>query len=554
MGLDLVVLVALAGGLAVRVLAASGTWLNPDEALHYLLANQKSVTLAYRSSLTNAHPPLFVVLLYFWRIFGTSELALRSISVLTGTATIWLVSKWLGRAVDRTTGAVAAVLFAFLPPLVALSAEVRHYATLMLFMAVALYFLERAFQERSQAKLLFFAAILWAAILTHYSAFWFTCALAVYAAARILASRPGARFTFCWLASQLVAAATYVFLYVTHIRRIRGGAMAHEAFTGWLRSGIFRSGEESASAFVARTTTAVFQYLFASPRIGIVALAGFAGGLAVLIIRRLRPGPGTRADLALLLVLPFAFSCAGALVGVFPYGDTRHTVFLSLFAVAGISILLARLAARRAWLAVSLAAVLAGAVNIRPSVGGQFIPRTDQRIEWMAHLLTFAREEIPPDEPILADYQTALLLGYYLRGRDTTFLSDPKGELVVHEYGGRRILNPREWNFSRESLGVALQALQREYGLPRERLVWVIDAGWGPPLVDQRERFGGNICVFEVPVGGWPPSQRDPPVEFSLHSRRRSIKLQRRSGRVLGEPFCQYSRQDAIRWGMSSYR
>ncbi|MGC2730755.1 MAG: hypothetical protein WA254_16300 [Candidatus Sulfotelmatobacter sp.] len=61
-------------GLLARLWAAHGTFLNPDEALHFRLANQTSLALAYKASLTAAHPPLLIVLLYYWRALGTSEL------------------------------------------------------------------------------------------------------------------------------------------------------------------------------------------------------------------------------------------------------------------------------------------------------------------------------------------------------------------------------------------------------------------------------------------------------------------------------------------------
>src|ERR1700685_2723985 len=64
-------------GFLARLWMASGTFLNPDEALHFRLANQVSLALAYQQSLTAAHPPLLTVVLYFWRGLGTSELWLR---------------------------------------------------------------------------------------------------------------------------------------------------------------------------------------------------------------------------------------------------------------------------------------------------------------------------------------------------------------------------------------------------------------------------------------------------------------------------------------------
>src|SRR5713101_5650195 len=78
---DLVALLAVAAGFLLRVRAAAGTFLNPDEALHFSVANQTSLPAAYRASLTLAHPPLLIFLLYFWRHVGTSEFVLRLPSV-----------------------------------------------------------------------------------------------------------------------------------------------------------------------------------------------------------------------------------------------------------------------------------------------------------------------------------------------------------------------------------------------------------------------------------------------------------------------------------------
>src|ERR1700691_4192681 len=65
-------------GFFARIWMASGTFLNPDEALHFRLANQLTLPLAYREGLTASHPPLLTFILYFWRILGTSELWLRA--------------------------------------------------------------------------------------------------------------------------------------------------------------------------------------------------------------------------------------------------------------------------------------------------------------------------------------------------------------------------------------------------------------------------------------------------------------------------------------------
>src|SRR6202035_3217846 len=91
-------------GLLARVWTASGTFLNPDEALHFRLANQASLAVAYRESLTASHPPLLTFVLYLWRAFSTSELWLRLPSVLAGAAFCWMFYKWLAATAGNLAG------------------------------------------------------------------------------------------------------------------------------------------------------------------------------------------------------------------------------------------------------------------------------------------------------------------------------------------------------------------------------------------------------------------------------------------------------------------
>src|ERR1700736_59260 len=94
--LDRIAGLVAAAGFLVRVWSASGTYLNPDEAMHFTVANRDSLKLAYQASLNLAHPPLMIFVLYFWRGLGTSELLLRFPSIVAGSAFCWLAYKWLG--------------------------------------------------------------------------------------------------------------------------------------------------------------------------------------------------------------------------------------------------------------------------------------------------------------------------------------------------------------------------------------------------------------------------------------------------------------------------
>ena len=226
------ILVVTAGCL-IRLKAASGTFLNPDEALHYLLANQSSWRLAYEASLTNAHPPLLTFVLYFWRTLGDSEFVLRLPSVIAGTAFCWIVFKWLTRIFGPTAGFLGLMLVTFLPPMIGLAAEVRQYALLLFFLASAAYWLERALEENSSGMMLLSPIFLCLAMLTHYSAILFAAAMGFYSLLRVTTRRPAAKVCAAWVLGQAAVLALFAFLYVTHISKLKGD-YASGTINGWL--------------------------------------------------------------------------------------------------------------------------------------------------------------------------------------------------------------------------------------------------------------------------------------------------------------------------------
>src|SRR5579864_8877597 len=130
---DSLPLIALVVGLGARLFEAWRYFLNPDEALHNLLASQGSLSLAYKAALTNAHPPLLILVLYYWRWLGQSELMLRMPSVLAGTACCWLTYLWLRQIVDRSAAFIGLLLLTLSPTMIGLSAEVRQYSLLLFF-------------------------------------------------------------------------------------------------------------------------------------------------------------------------------------------------------------------------------------------------------------------------------------------------------------------------------------------------------------------------------------------------------------------------------------
>jgi len=99
--LDWIVGGAVLCGLLSRAAIAFRSYLNPDEAWHFLLANASGFEGLWAQSMRSTHPPVLIVLLHLIRKFGTSEPLLRSIPVISGAAAAWLAYRWLSSRGDR---------------------------------------------------------------------------------------------------------------------------------------------------------------------------------------------------------------------------------------------------------------------------------------------------------------------------------------------------------------------------------------------------------------------------------------------------------------------
>lgn len=321
-----------------------------DEGLHLVLAGRETVLDVYRWSLGNAHPPLFILLLHFWqRIVGPGwQLSLPS--VVFGTAFLWVAYRWAGSLFGKGAALVTVVLLSFLQAFVLLSAEVRGYALLLLWIAAALAALERGMKTASPSWLAVFAAFTCLASLTHYAAFRFAATALVYAGIRLLVERPSPRLVAAWALGLVAVSAVFLLLYTTHLSTLRGGALEREAETTWLRASYFDAGSEGALAFTARQTAALFLFLFSSPTLS--AAGGILFVAAVALLARRRP------PVAVLLALPFVGAAAGGLLRLYPYGGSRHSIDLGLFACAGAGVAVAHIAGNRAWIVGTLLALV----------------------------------------------------------------------------------------------------------------------------------------------------------------------------------------------------
>jgi 4-amino-4-deoxy-L-arabinose transferase-like glycosyltransferase len=128
-------------------------------------------SLIGRSAFHDLHPPLSYLLFMPWvSLFGTSEAAVRSLSMLLGSISIALLA-FLGRRIGGVwTGLAAAAFLAFNPLHIAYSQEARPYALAVTLTIAAHLFFVRSLGAAPAWNRIVYGLLLAAAVYTHYFA------------------------------------------------------------------------------------------------------------------------------------------------------------------------------------------------------------------------------------------------------------------------------------------------------------------------------------------------------------------------------------------------
>ena len=487
------------------------TFLNPDEALHYLLSRQPSLPLAYQASLLTAHPPLMILFLNEWGRLGTSEPFLRLPFVCAGVFFSWIMFLWVRQISNHRAAFYSLALFLYLPSLVSLSAEIRQYSFLLLFAASSLYALERALREGSAPWLAFSMAALYLALLTHYSALIFAAGVAAYGLLRLLGTGRGPALMTIWLGGQAGAVALCLFLFHTQVSGLRQTGLPSEIARTWLRSSIFQTGEDRLPSFAWSHTVRLFRYFFSHGTIGVLALALFLCALVLLLSARHSKIPKReQRPLALFWVLPLLLALGAARAGIYPYGGTRHDAILVLFAIPSVGLALdwlnVKLRARWRWSAPILLTVALLIVNRFPSPSGPYIRPRNQSRQLMAEAMGFFNS-LPTNSVLFTDHQGSLVLGYYLCGK-TEPAANSTESLALAGCGRYRLL----WATGEEAFDRAVFPGFVEdawHKIPGETTLYLFQSGW----IDDKEQawlaelgnlggdprnFGPNILVCPI--------------------------------------------------------
>jgi len=385
----------------------------------------------------------------------------------------------------------------------------------MLFITAALYLLELGLAENRTGPVLTSGGLMLLALATHYAAMWVAPALAAYGFIRLLRQRGPRRLWLAWATVQGAFAAGLAVAWLTQISLLMGQKQS-TATAGWLRESYFQRGTDHVPLYPFQQAAAVFRYLFSGTITGWLGLLAASAGIVLSALRR-------KPALAVLLALPFVANCLASCFGLYPFGGTRHVLHLALFAAAAVGVLATEPVLRRPLPVLAAVVLLLAAVNIWPSWPAQFIRPSDQRRELMAAAMEHLKENVPAGGVVFCDYQSAIVLRYYLGRQRTLAAGEEVAGFVKLKAGDCWTVHPAIsrvfWSFDAASFSREFDELVRAWEVDIDRMGWVFDAGWGYNLKPELEwtygarlprarMFGQGIWVFplsgrQLPASSW---------------------------------------------------
>lgn len=344
--------VVLAASAIALVLIGRRQAIDYDSYWHVFIARQDRWPNFWREVRDNAHPPLFYFMLRAASaLFGPHMLVYRLVSIAsTVAATIGIAAIVRRTTVNRTLAVLAAAAFGLSSGAIATGLEVRAYSMCAALTMTAFVFYLDWFRSRpgrrSRRAAAGFAIAASAAVLTHYSTFFFLAAAVATPFALAIVSlrwrrRIGRHAYQQPVATALMFAAPLavaVGAYAVHVVLWGGGRLGHvPAF-------MFNSTTETAWQFLRRNTANLAAILVPggsefvagihnTVHRGALAFLCALGAAALTQIGR-RRAPRLAPIPVIVLIVMIALNAVGGLTYRYPYGGAaRHEFFLVPFAV-----------------------------------------------------------------------------------------------------------------------------------------------------------------------------------------------------------------------------
>jgi uncharacterized membrane protein len=379
-------IVALGAVLRFATLGTQSLW--SDEGFTWTIAAKPLGAAMSQVADTESTPPLYYLLVWAWEhVFGSSELALRSLSALFGTATIAVVYAIGARLASRRVGLAAAALAAVSPLLVWYSQEARAYALLVLLVALSfLFLLER--------RLVPWALVAALAVATHYFAIFPVAAEAAWLIAR---ERPRGRA----IAAAALPALTAVALVPLALHQ---GDHVPRPWTDLFS--LRQQSSQAAQQFLVGLTWTGFTHRVAVPVLAVLVLAGVA-----LLARR---GAGAERRAA----LPVAAVAGAALLVPLAIGlvaDNYVAARNLLAALPLLFVLVALGAAGRAGGRAGLAIVATTCVLFTALTVAMNADSDLQRDDWRGVADALGPARGPRAVIVVNEFENSRVVRYYLR-------------------------------------------------------------------------------------------------------------------------------------------
>jgi Dolichyl-phosphate-mannose-protein mannosyltransferase len=510
-------------GAALRLQGLSDYWLNPDEGIYYAVAHLPAWPPFWAEIAANAHPPLFYLVLRGLGGLSPEPLLLRLPALVCGCLAIHAFALGTRRLAGPAAGLFAAAVAATAPGLVIQSQVIRPYTMQIALLAYGGWLLLRALDTGRQRDLAGAAGLLLAACLTHYGSIAIVLAMgATLAGAAALGRLPWRQLVWGGLALAPGVVA-FAASYVLHIHRVLEPQ--------WLGPGFYSAYDPLLHHDLAGLWSGVVgvdHYVF-GPRLGALATLLVLGGLGALLWRR-------RLVLPAVALGALGVAAVMSLAGRYPFGSSRHSLYLATVLVpslaAGLDLLLVRRPARALAAAAALALLAAFPAPARYLVGTRTVHITPEKVLPARVLAAHAPllEAASRDHRVLLmDKQTYFMLMPYLRVpylREIRDSPDTLGEARVARVAWRdtQLVVSSAWVFALDdaswrapthilSFLRTVDAAYPDLELRHRRDGLLLFGGWNTPYYRALPALGRDL-------GGDPPCVSDFRARAGLGSAR----------------------------------
>jgi uncharacterized membrane protein len=257
--------------------------------------------------------------------FGGSIVWLRMLSVVCGTVSV-LICYRLGRVLGGPAAAlVSSLLLAVSPGAVVLSKVMRPYMVMFPFLLAAILFMVRYWKSRKTKYLWCYSLFSTVALLIHYSAMVALAGLVALTGLTAVLDRYPRRDLRSIIVAHLPLLGAFLFLYLWHIGpKMMGSSLQQMAVSGWLKPYFINGPGDGLLNFLG-----VLEYCFGSGWEWLAASLMLFGLLAACLEREFLV-PGLTV---MILLSALAFSATD----LYPFGSTRHSIYLMAVLVFPIS-------------------------------------------------------------------------------------------------------------------------------------------------------------------------------------------------------------------------